>query len=88
MKGRLLVAVKSIDLSKEIFGQKKKKEKLSELGEARTEKWSEKWNLELGREEIGMARIEGRSTAIIPCLLTAKVDIYLVRGRTEEKVEQ
>lgn len=43
MKGRLLVAVKSIDLSKEIFGQKKKKkEKLSELGEARTEKWSEK----------------------------------------------
>lgn len=87
MKGRLLVAVKSIDLSKEIFGQKKKKEKLSELGEARTEKWSEKWNLELGRE-IGMARIEGRSTAIIPCLLTAKVDIYLVRGRTEEKVEQ
>lgn len=87
MKGRLLVAVKSIDLSKEIFGQKKKKEKLSELGEARTEKWSEKWNLELGRE-IEMARIEGRSTAIIPCLLTAKVDIYLVRGRTEEKVEQ
>lgn len=25
MKGRLLVAVKSIDLSKEIFGQKKKR---------------------------------------------------------------
>lgn len=42
MKGRLLVAVKSIDLSKEIFGQKKKKEKLSELGETRTEKWNEK----------------------------------------------
>lgn len=32
MKGRLLVAVKSIDLSKEIFGQKKKKRKIIGIG--------------------------------------------------------
>lgn len=46
MKGRLLVAVKSIDLSKEIFGQKKKKKNYRNWGkrERKSGVKSEIWN--------------------------------------------
>ena len=47
-----------------------KERKNQEEAEKWSEKRSEKWNWEVGR-------FQGRSTAIIPCLLTAKVEIYI-----------